>query len=84
MKISIKNLVSSLELDCKEIDEMILLRIEDRSQEDALEQNLEDPRDLYAIFKDSESTLQHAYDLGRVEAFEELIVTLKKMSNEKN
>lgn len=84
MKNSIKDLIDSLGSDCEEINEMILLRIEEQSQEDSLEQNLEDPRDLYAIFKDSEFTLQHAYDLGRVEAFEEIVTTLKKLLNEKN
>ena len=84
MKNSIKDLIDSLESDCKEIDEMILLRIEERSPEDSLDDNLEDPRELMIILNDSESEFQHAYDLGRVEAFEEIVATLKKLLNEKN
>lgn len=84
MKNSIKDLIDSLESDCKEIDEMILLRIEENSPEDSLEDNLEDPRELMIILNDSESEFHHAYDLGRVEAFEEILATLKKLLNEKN
>jgi hypothetical protein len=84
MKNPIKDLIESLELDCIEIDEMILLRIEEFSSKDLLERNLEDPRDLFIELKDKEEETQHAYDIGRVEAFEEIIVTLKKILNEKN
>ena len=84
MKKSIKSLIDSLELDCKEIDEMILLRIEENSSSDNLENNLEDPRDLTPIFEGEESDVYHAYDLGRIEAFEEIVITLKKLLNEKN
>ena len=84
MKNSIKDLIDSLELDCKEIDEMILLRIEENSASVNLEINLEDPRDLMPILEDSESEIYHAYDLGRIEAFEEIVSTLKKLLNEKN
>jgi hypothetical protein len=84
MKNSIKDLIKSLEEDCKEIDEMILLRIEENSSSDNLEDNLEDPRDLNITFEESENGINHAYDLGRVEAFEEIVITLKKLLNEKN
>ena len=84
MKISIKNLIESLEIDCKEIDEMILLRLEEQSQGGHLEINLEDPRDLTPVLTDSGLELLHAYDLGRIEAFEEIIITLKQLLNEKN
>ncbi len=84
MKNSIKDLIKSLEEDCKEIDEMILLRIEENSSSDNLENNLEDPRELTPIFEGSDSDVYHAYDLGRVEAFEEIVATLKKLLNEKN
>lgn len=84
MKNPIKILIESLELDCKEIDEMILLRIEQNSSKENLEENLEDPRNLTLLLEDSEHEVYHAYDLGRVEAFEEIIITLKKILNEKN
>jgi hypothetical protein len=84
MKNFIKDLIKSLEEDCKEIDEMILLRIEEKSTSENLENNLEDPRYLNVILEDSESEVNHAYDIGRVEAFEEIIATLKIMLNEKN
>lgn len=83
MKNPIKILIESLELDCKEIDEMILLRIEEFSSKDLLDRNLEDPRDLLIELNDKEEEIQHAYDIGRVEAFEEIIITLKKLLNEK-
>jgi hypothetical protein len=77
-------LINTLENDCKEMEEMIKLRIEtinfsDEALRDAL---IEDPFTLELSLEDTEMDQMHAYDLGRLEAFQEIIRELKQLINE--
>ena len=78
-----QELIKSLEKDCKEIEYMIRLRIETSPlEEGAIESYLEDPFTLDITFSDAQVDAFHAYDLGRLEAFQEIIRELKKIANE--
>ena len=74
--------MNSLESDCKEIREMIIDRIKnshfsDDTLKDAL---LEDPFTMELSLEDTELDQMHCYDLGRLEAFEEIIQELKRIN----
>jgi hypothetical protein len=77
-------LISTLESDNKEVLEMIRLRIEnDSTLEESLKADyLEDPLSLDISFFDSEVDTYHAYDVGRYEAFNEIIRELKRITHD--
>ena len=82
MKTQIKNLIESLDIESKEIKNMIKLRIEtvnfsDEGLRDAL---MEDPFSLELSLEDTEMDQMHAYDIGRYEAFMEIIRELKRIT----
>lgn len=81
---SVLQLIHSLEQDCVEIKEMIKLRIETVNLSDeALKEALtEDPFSLELSLEDTEMDQMHAYDLGRLEAFQEIIRELKRITND--
>jgi hypothetical protein len=78
------DLIDSLEKDCKEIEEMIKMRIETvHLSDDALRDALmEDPFTLELSLEDTEMDQMHSYDLGRLEAFQEIVRELKRIANE--
>jgi hypothetical protein len=86
MKLERKNLelIQSLENDCREIKEMMKLRIETIhfSDEGLREALLEDPFTLELSLEDTELNQMHAYDLGRLEAFQEIIRELNRITND--
>ena len=86
MKSSIKNLIDTLESDCKELEEMVIDRIKSAyfSDEGLREALIEDPFTLELSFEDIEGSQLHSYDVGRKEAFEEIIRSLKEIINEKH
>ena len=87
MKSSITDLINSLTQESKEIEEMILERIKTinhLSDEGLREALIEDPFTLELSLEDTESDQMHAYDLGRLEAFEEITRALKQIINEKH
>ena len=86
MKSSIKNLIDTLESDCKELEEMVIDRIKSSyfSDEGLREAIIEDPFTLELSFEDIEGSQLHSYDVGRKEAFEEIIRSLKEIINEKH
>jgi hypothetical protein len=55
---------------------MIRLRVE---SSDLPEDYQEDPFTLDVTFEDSELNQMHSYDLGRMEAFQEIVRELKKI-----
>lgn len=74
-------LINSLEIECKEITDMILLRIKTSPlDEGTIEDYLEDPFTLEITFSDAQVDALHAYDLGRLEAFQEIIRELRKIT----
>ncbi len=73
------DLISSLESDCKEIEEMIINRIKESNFE-FVSDWLEDPYTLEFSFNDFESDSLHAYDIGRLEAFREIIRELNRIT----
>jgi hypothetical protein len=78
-------LIDSLENDCREIEDMMRLRIETihLSDEGLREALLEDPFTLDLSLEDTELDQMHSYDLGRLEAFQEIIRELKKITYDK-
>lgn len=87
MKSSIKNLIDTLKGDSKELEEMILERIKTihhLSDEGLRQALIEDPYSLELSLEDTELDMMHAYDLGRLEAFEEIINVLNEIINEKH
>ena len=78
-------LINSLENDCREIEDMMRLRIETihLSDEGLREALLEDPFTLDLSLEDTELDQMHSYDLGRLEAFQEIIRELKKITYDK-
>jgi len=87
MKSSIKNLIDTLKGDSKELEGMILERIKtiNHLSNDELHQALiEDPYSLELSLEDTELDMMHAYDLGRLEAFEEITNVLNEIINEKH
>jgi hypothetical protein len=86
MKSSVKNLIDTLKGDTKELEEMILERIKTihLSDEGLREALIEDPYTLELSLEDTELDILHAYDLGRLEAFEEIINVLNEIINEKH
>ncbi len=76
-------LIRSLESDCKEIEDVIRLRIETSPlEEGVIEDYLADPFTLEITFSDAQVDAFHAYDLGRLEGFQEIIRELKRITNE--
>ena len=77
-------LIQSLENDCREIKEMMQLRIETihLSDEALREALLEDPFTLELSLEDTELDQMHVYDLGRLEAFQEILRELKRIAHE--
>ena len=86
MKASIKNLIDTLEGDCKELGEMVIDRIKSAQFSDPglKEALIEDPFTLELSLEDTELDQLHSYDVGRKEAFEEIIRSLKEIINEKH
>jgi hypothetical protein len=72
----LKDLIKDLLVECKEIEEMIRLRVE---SSDLPDDYREDPFTLDVNFEDSELNQMHSYDLGRMEAFQEIVGVLKKI-----
>lgn len=79
---SLKLLIKELQEECNEIEEMIELRVETKSTEDARSHNLTDPFSLEVYFEDADLNSFHGYDIGRLEAFREIIRELNKITNE--
>ena len=86
MKSSIKNLIDTLKGDTKELEEMILERIKTihLSDEGLRKALIEDPYTLELSLEDTELDIMHSYDIGRLEAFEEIINVLNEIINEKH
>ena len=86
MKSSIKNLIDTLKGDTKELEEMILERIKTihLSNEGLRKALIEDPYTLELSLEDTELDIMHSYDIGRLEAFEEIINVLNEIINEKH
>jgi hypothetical protein len=78
-------LIKTLENDCKEIEDMVKLRIETihLSDEGLREALLEDPFTLELSLEDTELDQMHSYDVGRYEAFKEIIRELKRITYDK-
>jgi hypothetical protein len=78
-------LITSLENDCREIEDMMRMRIETihLSDEGLREALLEDPFTLDLSLEDTELDQMHSYDLGRLEAFQEIIRELKRITYDK-
>jgi hypothetical protein len=72
----LKDLIKDLLVEIVEIEEMIRLRVE---SSDLPEDYQEDPFTLDVTFEDSELNQMHSYDLGRMEAFQEIVRELKKI-----
>jgi hypothetical protein len=72
----LKDLIKDLLVEIVEIEEMIRLRVE---SSDLPEDYQEDPFTLDVNFEDSELNQMHSYDLGRMEAFQEIVGVLKKI-----
>lgn len=72
----LKDLIKDLLVEIVEIEEMIRLRVE---SSDLPEDYQEDPFTLDVNFEDSELNQMHSYDLGRMEAFLEIVGVLKKI-----
>jgi len=72
----LKDLIKDLLLEITEIEEMIRLRVE---SSDLPEDYQEDPFTLDVSFDDTELNQMHSYDLGRMEAFQEIVGVLKKI-----
>lgn len=72
----LKDLIKDLLVEIVEIEEMIRLRVE---SSDLPEDCQEDPFTLDVSFEDTELTQMHSYDLGRMEAFQEIVFALKKI-----
>lgn len=79
---SVKNLIKELEEECNEIEQMIELRVETKSTEDAMTHNMSDPFSLEVYFDDADLNSFHGYDIGRLEAFREIIRELNTITNE--
>ena len=79
---SVKNLIKELEEECNEIEQMIELRVETKSTEDAMTHNMSDPFSLEVYFDDADLNSFHGYDIGRLEAFREIIRELNIITNE--
>lgn len=86
MKSAINHFITSLESDCKELDETIIERIKTchLSDEELRLALIEDPYTLELSLEDTELDIMHSYDIGRKEAFEEIIRSLKQIINEKH
>lgn len=86
MKSSIKNLIDTLKGDTKELEEMILGRIKTihLSDERLRQELIEDPYTLELSLEDTELDIMHSYDIGRLEAFEEIINVLNEIINEEH
>lgn len=86
MKSSIKNLIDTLKGDTKELEEMILERIKTihLSDEGLRQALIEDPYTLELSLEDTELDMMHSYDIGRLEAFEEITNVLNEIINEKH
>ena len=86
MKSSIKNLIDTLKVYTKELEEMILERIKTihLSDEGLRKALIEDPYTLELSLEDTELDIMHSYDIGRLEAFEEIINVLNEIINEKH
>ena len=82
MKTQIKNLIESLDIESKEIKNMIKLRIEtvNFSDEGLRAALMEDPFSLELSLEDTEMDQMHAYDIGRYEAFMEIMRELKRIT----
>jgi hypothetical protein len=80
----LNNLILDLESDCKEVREMIIDRIQSThfSDEGLRQAFMEDPYTLELSLEDADLDQMHSYDLGRLEAFEEIANALKKIINE--
>lgn len=81
METEIKNLIDSLDKECKEIKDMIVSRIETihLSDEALREALLEDPLTLDLSLEDTELDQMHSYDVSRYEAFKEISRELKRI-----
>ena len=79
---SVKNLIKELEEECNEIEQMIELRVETKSTEYAMTHNMSDPFSLEVYFDDADLNSFHGYDIGRLEAFREIIRELNTITNE--
>lgn len=82
MENQILSLIDSLESDCTEIRETIIDRIKnshfsDGTLKDAL---MEDPFTIELSLEDTDLDQMHSYDLGRLEAFEEILRELKRIN----
>jgi hypothetical protein len=82
MENQILSLIESLESDCTEIRETIIDRIKsahysDDTLKDAL---MEDPFTIELSLEDTDLDQMHSYDLGRLEAFEEILRELKRIN----
>lgn len=82
MENQILSLIESLESECTEIREMIIKRIgsahfSDDALKDAL---IEDPFTIELSLEDTDLDQAHSYDLGRLEAFEEILRELKRIN----
>jgi len=78
----IKNLITDLESESVEIRDMIINRIKSISDEELRDAMLDDPFSIDLLPEDVEDSALHGYDLGRLEAFEEIVKELKKIINE--
>lgn len=75
----IKKLITDLESESQELRDGIIERIKSISDESLKFSMLEDPFSLDLVPEDNEDLSYHAYDLGRLEAFEEIIRELKNI-----
>lgn len=82
MENQILSLIETLEYDCKEIREMIIERIESAhfSDDDLKDALLKDPFTIELSLECTELDQMHSYDLGRLEAFEEILRELKRIN----
>jgi hypothetical protein len=72
----LNNLIKDLRQEIEEIEEMIRLRVESKGLPEDYQ---EDPFTLDVTFEDNELNQMHSYDLGRMEAFQEIVNELKKI-----
>ncbi len=78
----IKFLIRDLQTESTELKEVIISRIKSIEDDTLRGAMLEDPFSLDLLPEDIEDSSYHSYDLGRLEAFDEIINELKKIINE--
>jgi hypothetical protein len=84
MNPKIKDLIEDLESEIIEISDLVNNRIETAPlfDEDDRATLKEDVFNIFPPFAEDEDLAYHAYDIGRLEALNEIVAELKKLKND--